>query len=285
MSSRLVKIQILILELELERMFTCFKSDDVESKLNCPGCKLRYVDPRILTPCFETLCLKCIQSRTDPTLGNEIECPFCQLRHPIPEGGYFPNKVIVNLLQVNQSQLYTSQQAQRLGKNLVSLKSLAATVEEKMTKSGLDTHNRFTQLKAQVNLVWEQKRAEIGKIGQNLFKNVEDYEMDRKAEMNAGKFNVDDEREFIQETEKQLRNSQTDGSDFDELNSRAEKYISCWSKKLNAFQQQQATSSSSRESSHRLQFHSNELRLDEKLIGTLENDKTTCQMTSSLNEG
>jgi hypothetical protein len=59
---------------------------------------MKFVDPRILVPCFRTLCINCIHALTNYT--NEISCHFCQIKHKIPNGrhGFESNKIVAQIV-------------------------------------------------------------------------------------------------------------------------------------------------------------------------------------------
>jgi hypothetical protein len=75
--------------------------EEIKRSLICARCNLKYVDPRIIIPCFETLCINCIEDLTENK--SQFNCHFCRLKHAIPVSGFPANKTVAKLLTLKAS--------------------------------------------------------------------------------------------------------------------------------------------------------------------------------------
>ena len=78
----------------MKKMF--YNKDEVDKNLNCPICGKKFESPKIVVPCFQTFCLKCIQ---ESSIDDNFMCRACDKEHKIPEKGFEPNDVVERLLK------------------------------------------------------------------------------------------------------------------------------------------------------------------------------------------
>jgi len=59
---------------------------DSDDNLKCRLCSQLYTDPRVL-PCLHVFCTACIMCLVKEEPGGVVECPLCQQRAALPDGG------------------------------------------------------------------------------------------------------------------------------------------------------------------------------------------------------
>jgi DNA-directed RNA polymerase subunit RPC12/RpoP len=237
-------------------MFKYFNKDELDSTLNCPRCHLKYLNPRIISPCFETLCLKCIEEISDEK-SEVIECPFCNAKHEIPAGGFFPNKAIVDLLTIRASEVFTSVEAKKLGKSLKRLANLIDKVEETVANSRLELEQECLHVKHQIDLAIKKKLQDVDDIRDDFHRRIDENE---ELERQAKNIDIDEEREFIHDVDKYLESLKSTEQDLEEINDQVEECFLSLSRKLKVL-----------ESASSITFNtSNQLQLDEKIIGSIQ---------------
>lgn len=102
-----------------------FKEDEINDELKCPKCSNKYTDPRIL-PCGETYCNACIHDLAESVdKSSLINCQTCGSSHQVPdaENGFPSNLVVARLLKKNSSEVYRSQNVEKLKEFLKKIQS------------------------------------------------------------------------------------------------------------------------------------------------------------------
>jgi hypothetical protein len=148
-----------------------FKEDELKnSMLNCPKCQEKFVDPRIITPCVETLCINCINASTHK---NYLDCFFCKSKHDVPAEGFLSNKAILKLLQM---EVVSEDNNEELKKNLTKIGKLANELKEKIKNSNLIIQEHCELVKSDIDSMADMKIELINKMRAECLDKVENYE-------------------------------------------------------------------------------------------------------------
>jgi hypothetical protein len=152
-----------------------FRTDEVDCNLTCPRCKTKFLDPRIIIPCLETLCNNCIEQLTE---NNEINCYFCDVKHPISDLGFGSNKILAKLLEVKANEINRSQNAELLKQNLKQCQIQVDEYKSKIDNSQFIISEHCRVVKTQINLFFETKMRELDDSRNKMLKEVDIYEVE-----------------------------------------------------------------------------------------------------------
>jgi hypothetical protein len=96
-----------------------YQEKEIDEVIQCPRCKNRYNDPRIL-PCGLSMCYNCILS-LDTTQDCMCIICICAETHPIPTC-FIKNAVVAKLAEKKASEVYRGAFFEDLRKNLKKMK-------------------------------------------------------------------------------------------------------------------------------------------------------------------
>lgn len=172
-----------------------YNAAEIGAFLNCPRCGEKYVEPKVIAPCLNTLCKKCIDELIESE--SQFQCYFCKTTHPLPEGGFQSNTSIDFLLklepkEVNRNKKLIGELAQKLDE--------FTKMYENFLESSKNPHWSVQQhkdlLKNKINLISEQKIEQINEIREKMLKYVDDYADSclSKIDENASKIENEPER-------------------------------------------------------------------------------------------
>jgi hypothetical protein len=151
-----------------------YVEEEIAGNLTCPQCKSKYVDPRLI-PCMDTLCNSCIQVLTE---NNEINCPFCQLKHPVPENGFASNKTISQMLNLRAHEVYRSSRVEKLKLKLARVCELTGDFKFQLENSAAIVSEHCRGVKDDVNTLIEAKKTELEDMRSVLLSKIDNYEQD-----------------------------------------------------------------------------------------------------------
>lgn len=106
------------------------EKNQVNNFLNCPNCKIRYNEPKVL-PCGNIICNRCISK-----LDKIFKCKHCLLAHLKPDDGFPSSELVINYLLIKPAGFYTFE-------NFTVLKEIIKTFGEKFKKISLGINNSF----------------------------------------------------------------------------------------------------------------------------------------------
>ena len=104
-----------------------YEEKKISNALSCKKCHERLDEPRIL-PCGDSICTKCLS--TIKIKNKQVfDCIVCKKQHIMPENGLLINKVLLDLLSVQPTDVYRGKSVETLKeslnlmhKNIASLK-------------------------------------------------------------------------------------------------------------------------------------------------------------------
>lgn len=168
--------------------------EDLESILKCPRCKRLYEDARIIVPCSQTLCLKCIEELTN---GDRFECFFCHVNHVHPHGGFNANATIESLLKLRLKNV--SPQVDRLRENLIQIESLNHEYKDKAKglKSSLNEH--CASIRNSIDLISDEKIQQINQIRDTYLKKVHNYQQSCLKNVNDNEMLIETKQSELKE--------------------------------------------------------------------------------------
>jgi hypothetical protein len=152
----------------------------LERGLTCPRCNVRYVDPRIIEPCGETLCARCVEGLL--AQNGQFDCFFCNVKHEMPENGFHPNTLIAQMLQVRQSSTSnnedvildaTSPSVIQLQEKLNQIQTLTRQIQSKMENYKFIISEYCQDMRDEVNMVVDTKKRELEEMRDELVKKIE----------------------------------------------------------------------------------------------------------------
>jgi hypothetical protein len=191
-----------------------YSAEEIVASLNCPKCDTKFVDPRIIVPCCETLCLSCIESLT---VGDEINCHFCVgCKHSIPPNGFASNKTILQLLDLRANEFYRGSNIETLKAKLARIQNLAYDFKEQMATSTLIVHKHCREVKTQIDLFVETKKQQLDNLRDELLKKIDSYEQECAEKChnhNTGDnktLHIDQVNQFVHELTAYLTNFKID---------------------------------------------------------------------------
>jgi hypothetical protein len=149
--------------------------EKIAGNLICPRCQSKFFDPRLIVPCFETLCLFCIEDLTNKT-NNELDCFFCHAKHAIPAGGFVPNKIAAQMLNLKANQIPLSPNMAELKEKHDRIQNLTQEFESTVVKSRLIVNEHCLELKAQIDVLVETRKKELDIQRDELFQKINSYE-------------------------------------------------------------------------------------------------------------
>jgi hypothetical protein len=246
-----------------------YKEDDIQSNLTCPRCKLKFVNPRLILPCMETLCYNCIEETSH---NGELDCYFCQSKHKIPPNGFLPNKLIAQLLTVKASEVYRSQSVERLKDKLSRIDTLMFKLNGNLETSKMTIYEHCWRLQNQIDLITELRIEEAHEIRHRMLQQLGEYQTEcvenlenefSQLSVLVRKNNFHDESEFINEAQKFLQNFTLDERVLAESMEKADVHLSDLSERLDMVKCAQFKG-------RLLQFIENHARLDDATMGTFE---------------
>jgi ribosome-associated translation inhibitor RaiA len=184
-------------------------------------------EPRILAPCGETLCLKCIESSS--SLNGELDCFFCQVKHPIPENGFTPNRALIKLLTMKPDEVYRNSGVEKLKENLNQIDALAHELKLKVQNSNLIVKQHCDQVVNAIDLITELKIEEINATRKDYLKQVASYETTcferiKRADVLSFDTFAQEANAFAKESRHYLRDFKIQEPIVDERNQQAEKF-------------------------------------------------------------
>jgi DNA-directed RNA polymerase subunit RPC12/RpoP len=121
-----------------------YGEEEIASNLVCPRCKVKFVDPRIIVPCLETLCINCIEELTD-VKTNEINCHFCRVKHLIPAAGFGPNKLMAQLLSLKANEVSRSANVEAVKEKLSRIEQLKDQLKTNIETSELIINEQWSR--------------------------------------------------------------------------------------------------------------------------------------------
>jgi hypothetical protein len=181
-----------------------YHEEEIFSHLICPRCKTKFIDPRIIVPCFETLCDKCIGDLTDDK-KNEIDCYFCHRKHPTPNGGFASNKILIHMLNLKANEFNTSESVKKFGEIIDVIKSRNEELESNVAKSRLIINEHCSEVKAQIDLLVETRKKQLDDMRDDLLQIIDAYE--KECVDNLGQIDTKVFLDGINETNKFLSDS------------------------------------------------------------------------------
>lgn len=166
-----------------------YREDEVSDLLNCPHCKYRYADARIL-PCSETICANCVETLT---VNGEFNCPYCNVKH---NGQFLQNKMVMLMLNLKPDDVNRNPFVDEFKQKTVKLKSLVEQLIKSRKCLEIDVYEHCSSIRNQIDLAAEKRILEINDIRSALLTKVDDYE--KECVQNIKESNVqslDDETE------------------------------------------------------------------------------------------
>jgi hypothetical protein len=208
-------------------MFYC--EEEIASSLICPKCQRKFVDPRIIVPCCETLCMSCIEAASSRHL-NEFDCHFCGLKHALPEAGFAPNKTIARLLDLRANELFRGSSIEKLKEKLARIQKRVDTARSEVSRSRLVLNEHCSEVKAQVDLLVETKKQELDLKRDELLQQIDAYEQEcvaRLADIDRAQITLkmDQASEFACDANAYLKNFQIDENLLSEQSQEADSYL------------------------------------------------------------
>jgi hypothetical protein len=157
-----------------------YVEEEIASSLICPRCKLKFVDPRIIVPCGDTLCNNCID---DLSTYNQLDCPFCHVTHTTPVGGFPPNKTITHLLHLKASDVYRNANVEALKMKLNRIQHLHNDFKSKLDNSAIIVNEHCREMKTKIDLLVETKKMQLDEMRDEYVKRITSYEQECVSNM------------------------------------------------------------------------------------------------------
>jgi hypothetical protein len=153
-----------------------YVEEEIAVNLICPRCKTKFVDPRIIVPCLETLCAHCIATLTDEN-NNEITCHFCADRkHAIPEDGFGSNKIVAKMLSIKADEVNRSPNAEALKQKVNHIHNLRREFVSKCENSISVIKDYCQAVKSRLDSFVEAKKRDLDKARDEFATEIDSYE-------------------------------------------------------------------------------------------------------------
>lgn len=143
----------------------------VNNELDCPNCKDRYDEPKIL-PCGCLICNYCI---TTLTITNELKCPQCNTNHQIPESGFTTCQTINKLLNQKPE---ISKAKQDLKSNLEQMTNKLKQAEFDLANGDYVIIEHCRELRLEVQLAKEILIQEINQVSDTMMSHIDTFQSD-----------------------------------------------------------------------------------------------------------
>ena len=142
--------------------------------LECPKCKVTYVEPFVL-PCGENMCKACIDHLYSSET-NGIDCPVCYEFHAMPSKGFLANKIIMRLLEKQPREVYRNKAVDSLKSHINEIKSTMENLEMlvKLPDQKIKQHCDF--VRHDVQIVIDSAYAYIDKFREQFMSEIDAYE-------------------------------------------------------------------------------------------------------------
>jgi hypothetical protein len=205
----------------ISRFKMYYLEEEIASHLICPRCNMKFHDPRIIVPCFETLCAKCIGDLTDDKT-NEIDCYFCHRKHPTPDGdGFASNKLVIQMLNLKANEFNTNERVRKLGEKLDVIKSRNKELESNMDQSRLIINKHCSEVKAKIDFLIESRKKNLDDMRNKLLQEVDAYEkecVDNLDKIDTKLFldGINETREFLSDSSDHLKKIRSNDDDDDD---------------------------------------------------------------------
>jgi hypothetical protein len=152
-----------------------FGEAEIKTNLMCPRCQRKFNDPRILSPCGETLCNTCIE---DSSHDNQIDCHFCQVKHPIPAGGFTSNKIIAQMLSLRANEVFRSRTVQSLKEKIARIDKLSDELKSCLENPTLVIGQHCRGMETQIDSLHATRTNELNAMRAELVDKVRSYEQE-----------------------------------------------------------------------------------------------------------
>lgn len=174
-----------------------YPENELIAIVNCPRCKERHVEPKIIVPCFKTLCARCVEELID---DKRFDCFFCNTQHVVPEGGFALNSSVELLLKLQPKEVHVNYKlVNNLKEKLNELTILYTDFSEKAQGLESSLHEHCTQLKNQIDLSCDQKIVQINDIREEGLEYVDEYRKSCLKNINENRKNIDDKLKKFQD--------------------------------------------------------------------------------------
>jgi hypothetical protein len=192
-----------------------FGEEEIATNLICPRCKTKFVDPRIIVPCCETLCFGCIEDLTITDKKDQISCHFCLTNHAVPKDGFASNKLIAQMLSLRANEVYRGANMEKFKQKLARIETLTDEFKSKLENSTLIINEYCRDVKTQMDLLVETKKKELDDMREEFVTRIDTYEQEcvsnlQQLDTQIFLDRVDQANKFASEWKSYLKNFKID---------------------------------------------------------------------------
>jgi hypothetical protein len=246
-----------------------YLEEEIAINLICPRCQTKFVDPRIILPCLETLCANCIGNLTEEN-NNEISCHFCAgSKHAIPVGGFSSNKIVAKMLNIKANEVNRSPNVEALKQKISQMQKLACKFVFISENAAFVINKYCRSVKSQIDMLVETKKKELDHARDKFATMIDSWETEclekwQTFDKNMFVENINEINNFIGECSEYLKRFKIDEDVVSEKRREAGTHAADLEKLLSQLKRAQFNG-------QLLKFKEKELDLN--LIGKFEFDK------------
>lgn len=159
-----------------------YEPSEIEELLKCQHCGQHYDEyysAKILPCCNKTICYICVNSIEREAKHAKYKCIVCQIECEMPKKGFPVNELVDKLIAKQPKEVSRGEEAERLKQLLADIEDMARKLTYDMENGEFLIKEESNELRAQVQLVKEEKIEEINKISDVLLEKIDFYEIQR----------------------------------------------------------------------------------------------------------
>lgn len=153
----------------------------ITNVIKCKFCKSLIESPIVL-PCGISICKK---HELDSRNENTLLCVACEMDHPIPENGFYPNHALQAMIDTRIIELDLGTEYNQALKSCKTLESTIGDIELLKLDPHFYIHEAIHKIKQKIDVKRDELKHRIDQEADKLITNLEDYETICKMNMNS----------------------------------------------------------------------------------------------------
>jgi len=182
-----------------------FQADAINNILICEVCEEKLVDPRLL-PCGKSVCQKCVDFLAD-TVKKRIKCQNCAKIHEIPDGGFYINQIVQEMLKFEAKEVSHPNQKEEFKKILDTLNGTKQAIESTLECGDAKIRDHCDIVRNDMQLAIEQAHAKLDEIHKEFMDEINNHEKECQAKFKSIQQNKGDIEKALNESNALLSKS------------------------------------------------------------------------------
>jgi hypothetical protein len=151
-----------------------YQAEKIDTILICTVCENKMVDPRIL-PCGKSVCHRCVDILVD-TGKKRIKCQNCGKIHEIPDGGFYINQIVQEILNCEAKEVLDSNHIEEFKKCLEILNFTKQTIESTLECGDSKIRDHCDKVRNDMQLAIEQAHAKLDEFHKDFMHEIDNHE-------------------------------------------------------------------------------------------------------------